>query len=105
MHADRLEVEDPVEQAHVPVGRAARADVGERAGVLPCQQPRADRGHGPGSHVGEEAGVEDRPGSPGTGIEQRQQPHLAWQAELVVGDEVADDLDSGRVDLAADPSA
>ncbi len=61
MDADLVEVEELVEQPHVPVGRAARADVAEHLRVLARQVLGAERGDGAGAHVGDGGGVEDAP--------------------------------------------
>ena len=58
----------------------------------------ADRGHRAGAHVGDAAGVEDRLRRAGARIEQRKHRELRREAELVVVDEIADDLDAGGID-------
>ncbi len=60
VHADLVELEEPVDQPHVPVGGAARSDVPEHLRVGPCEVARADRGDGAGAHVGQPRGVDDR---------------------------------------------
>ena len=53
MHADLVEVEQLIEQPHVPVGGAARADVAEHLRALAREMLGAERGHRAGAHVGE----------------------------------------------------
>ena len=98
MHADLVEVEEMVEQAHVPVGGAARADMAEHLRVFFAQMLRADRRHRAGAHVGDDGGVEDRARHAGARIEQVQDAEFRRQAVLVVVDVVADDLDAGRIE-------
>ena len=105
MDADLVEVEEMIEQAHIPVGGAARADMAEDLRVLAGQIFGADRGDRAGAHVGDAAGVQDRLGRADARIEQRQDAELGGQALLVVVDEVADDLDAGGVDRRADGAA
>lgn len=57
MDTDLVEVEEVVEQPHVPVGRAARADMGKHLRIPARQMPGADRGDGAGAHVGDNGGV------------------------------------------------
>src|SRR5258706_548466 len=76
MHADFLEVEQACKQAHVPVGGAARADVGQHLAVLARQVFGADGGHGAGAHVGDGGGVEDGAGHAGRRIEQVEDAYL-----------------------------
>ena len=98
MHADLVEVEEMVEQPHVPVGGAARPDMAEDARTLPRQMLGADRRHRAGAHVGDDGGVEDGARHAGARIEQIEDAEFRRQAVQVVVDIVADDLDAGRVE-------
>ncbi len=98
MDADLVEVEEMIEQAYVPVGGAARADMGEHLRCLLRQMFRADGGDRSGAHVGYDGGIQDRARRAGARIEQVQDAELRGQAMLVVVDIVADDLDAGRIE-------
>ena len=105
MHADLVEVEQMVEQAHVPVGGAARADMAEHARVLAREMLGADRRHGAGAHVGQVAAVDDRLRHAVARVHQQQQADLGRQSLLVVVDIVADHLDAGEIDRRAERAA
>jgi hypothetical protein len=105
VHADLVEVEDPVHQPHVPVGRAARADMAEHLRAPPREVPRADRGDGTGAHVGDHRGVDDRLRHPGPAVHQQQDRQLRGQPVQVVVVEVGDDLHAGGVHRAAHRAA
>ena len=105
MHADLVEAEQMVEQAHVPVGGTPRADMAEDLRALAGEMLGADRGHRAGAHVGDAAGIQDRLRDAGAWVEQGQDGELGRQAALVVVHEVADDLDPGRVDRLLDRPA
>jgi hypothetical protein len=96
MDADLRKVEQPVEQADVPVGRAPGADMAEDLGVGRRQVLAAQRGDGPGAHLGDRGGVQDRHRPPGARVEQVEDAELGRQALLVVVDEVADHLHPGQ---------
>ncbi len=98
MHADLGEVEQVVEQPHVPIGRAARADMAEHARPLGREIPGAERRHGARPHIGQPGGVDDRAGRAGLGIEERQKPHFGRQAMAIVAVEVTHDLDAGEAE-------
>ena len=102
VHADLVEPEQLVEQAHVPIGGAARADVAEHLAALAREVLGAERGDGAGAHLGDAGGIEHRLGHAGPGIEQVEDRHLRRQAVLIVVDIVADDLDAREVDRCAD---
>ena len=102
--ADLVELEQVGEQAHVPVGGAARADVAEHARVRAREVARAERGDGARAHVGEPGGVDHGLRHARARVVQRQQAVLRRQPALVVVDVVADDLDARepeRRDVAA----
>ena len=101
MHADLVEIEQMVEQPHVPIGGAARADMAEHLRVLPRQVLGADRGHRAGAHVGDDGGVEDGARHAGARIEQIEDRQFRRQAVQVVVDIVADDLDARPVSSGA----
>ncbi|MNN35060.1 hypothetical protein D3C81_1488980 [compost metagenome] len=96
MHSDLVEVIEAVEQAHVPVRGATRADMAEHFAVAACQVLGTERGQRPGAGIGDEGGVDHRDRHAGARIEQVQHGHLRRQAVLVVVDEIADDLDAGQ---------
>ena len=98
MHADLGKVEQMVEQAHIPVGGAARADMAEHARILAREVLCADRRHGAGPHVGQVAPVDDRLGNAVARVHQQQQADLGGKSFLVVVDIVADHLDAGEID-------
>ena len=100
MDADLLEIEEGVQQPHVPVGGAPRADMAEHARALPGQVFCAEGGQRAGAHVGDGGGVEDRLRRAGAGVEQIEDAELGRQAVAVVVDEVADDLHAGRLSAA-----
>ena len=60
------------------------------------EMPGTESGQGAGAHVGDGGRIEDGARHAGAGIEQIEQSHLGWQADLVVVDVVADDLDPGE---------
>ena len=102
--ADLVEVEQVGEQAHVPVGRAARADVAEHARVPAREVARTERRDCAGAHVGEPGGVDHRLRHARARVVEREQAVLGGQAALVVVDVVADHLDAReaeRRDVAA----
>ena len=104
VHTDVVEVEYPVEQAHVPVGGASRADVRQHFTRLARQMLRAECGHRTGAHVGDRCGVEQRDRHAGARIEKVEQRHLRRKIALVVVNVVADDLHASQVqrrDIAA----
>ena len=105
MDADLVEVEEMVEQADVPIGRAARADMAEHLGVLARQIFGAERGHRAGAHVGDAVASRIACGMPVRGSKRLRRRQLRRQAELVVVDEVADDLDAGAVERRDDRAA
>ena len=100
MHADFIEMEDRVEQAHVPVGGAARADVAEHFGVPARQMPRANRRHCAGAHVGDVGGIDDRHRGAGFRVEQIEDGQFGRQADFVVAVIVADDFHPGKAERA-----
>ena len=102
--ADLVEREEPVDQAHVPVRGAARADVAEHLRVGASEMSRADRRDGAGAHVGQARRVDHRDGCARRRVEQAQEPQLRRQPARVVVEVVADDLDARqteRRDVAA----
>ncbi len=92
MHADFLEPEQPVQEAHVPIGRAARADMAQHARVSSREMLGSDRRHRAGAHLGDRGRVDEGDRHAGARIEEIEQRHLRGQAALVVVDIVADDL-------------
>ncbi|KGQ02293.1 hypothetical protein BBAD15_g12499 [Beauveria bassiana D1-5] len=60
MHADLVEVVEAVEQAHIPVRGAARADMAQDLAVLAGQVLGAQRGDRAGAHVGNGGRVHHR---------------------------------------------
>ena len=98
MHADLVEVEQPVEQPHVPVRRSACTDVAEDLRIGPGEMARPERGERARPHVRDRGCIDDRPGHPGVRIEQVEQRHLRRKAELVVVDVVPDDLHASHVE-------
>ena len=104
VHANLVEVKDRVQQPHVPVGRAASADVRQHLRVLLGQVPGADRRDGAGAHVGDVGGVDHGDRHARLRIEQVEDGQLRRQADLVVAIEVAHHLDARqaeRADVAA----
>ena len=97
MHPDLVEIEDLVHQADVPIGGAARAHVAQHLGTAAREMLGPDGRDGAGAHVCDAAGVEDGPGHAGAGIEQHQERQFGREPQGVVVDEVAHDLDAGRV--------
>ncbi len=96
MHADLVEIEQMIEQPHIPIGGAAGADMPQHLRALAREMLGAQRGHGAGAHVGDGGRIQDRLRHAGRWIEQVEDRHLGGQAELEVVDEVADDLDAGE---------
>ena len=95
--ADLGEVEEPVEQPHVPVRRAARSDVAEDTGVAAREVTRTERRECPRPHRRERGSVDDRDGRAGARVEQTEQPELGGQPELMVADVVPDHLHAGEL--------
>ena len=94
MDADFIEIEQPVEQAHVPISGAARADVPENPALRAGEVLGADRGDRAGAHVGEPRRIDDRQRAAGPRIEQIEETHLRGQTVAVIVDVVGDDLDT-----------
>src|SRR5216683_1421697 len=105
MNADLVEIEQMVEQTHVPVSCPASTDMTENFGILPRQMFGADRRHGAGTHVGNAARIQDRLRRAGARIEQRQDRKLGRKANFVVVYEVANNLDARGVDRRFDRAA
>ena len=98
MDTDLVEIEQMVEQADVPVGRAARADMAQDLAVLARQMLGAERGDRAGAHVRDSRRVDDGLWHAGPRVEQVQQCHFGGQANFVVVDEVTDHLHAGAVE-------
>src|ERR1700761_5328230 len=105
MDADFVAVEEAVEQPYGPVGGGARADMGQNLAPPAGEVFRADGRYRTGTHIGQRGGVQQSPRNAGCRVEQRQHADLRRQVLLVVVDIVADDLDPGIVDPAADITA
>jgi len=102
--ADLVEVEEPVEQPHVPVRRPARADVAEDTGIAAREVASAEGRDRARPHRGQRGSVDDRDRRAGARVEQAEEPELGRQPQLVVADVVADHLHPGeleRLEIAA----
>ena len=104
MHANFVKVEDRIEQAHVPVRGAARANVAQNFGVSACQVFGAQRGDGASAHIGDVGGVHDGHWRAGFGVKQVENGQLGGQANFVVLVVIAHHFDprqSQRANVAA----
>jgi len=63
---------------------------------------RAECGHRTSAHVGEIRRVDHGPRLTCSPIHQVEQRKLAWQTNLVIVDEVADDLHAREIDVATE---
>ena len=82
MDADLVEVEEVVEETHVPVGRAPRPDMAKDFCILSGEVFGANRGHRAGAHVGDAARIENRLRCAGARIEQDEDPELRGKPSL-----------------------
>jgi histidine ammonia-lyase len=98
MDADLVEVEDPVEEPHVPVRGSAGADMPEHSCVAPSEVARPERRDRTRAHLGELRGADDGCGHPRACVVERQEAELRRQAALVVVEVVADDLDARKLE-------
>ena len=65
----------------------------------------ADCGDGTGAHIGQAGCIDNGGGRTVERVEQGQEAIFRWPPFLVVSDEIADDLDAGLANMAADPTA
>ncbi len=96
VHADLVEVVEPVHQLDVPERGAAGADMAEDLRALAGEIFGADGGDGTGPHRRDGGGVDHRDWPAGLGIGKIEHRHLGRQVVPVVVEEVADDLDAGE---------
>jgi hypothetical protein len=104
VHADFLEIEQMVEQPHVPVGGAAGSDMAEHAAVAARQMSGADCRHRAGAHLGDRGRVDEGERNAGVGVEQVEHRDLGRQVVPVVLVEISHHLharDAERPDYAA----
>ena len=92
MHANRIEIEEIIEQPHIPVGRAARADMTQNFRALARQIFRTKRGNRACSHVGDNGRVKNGTGSAGARVKQVEYTEFRRIVQFVVVDEIADDF-------------
>jgi hypothetical protein len=92
MNADLVEVEEVVEETHVPVGRAPRPDMAKDFCILSGEVFGANRGHRARAHVGDAARIENRLRCAGARIEQDEDPELRGESQFVIVHEIANDL-------------
>ena len=90
MDADFIKIEEVVEQADIPVSRAARTDMAENLWFFRREILGAKRGHRARPHVGDPGSVDDGLRRSVGGVEKVQQRHFGRQAAFVVIDEIAD---------------
>ena len=76
MDADLVEVEDPVEEPHVPVRGPARADVPEHSCVASREVARSERRERTRAHLGELRRADDRRRHPRSRVVERQKAEL-----------------------------
>src|ERR1700744_3053673 len=105
MHTNFVEIEEMIEQADVPIGCPACADMTKDLRVPASKIFGSNRRYCPRPHVGNAARIHDRPWGAGTRVKQRQDAKLRMQSDFVVVNEVADDLHAGPVDRRLDRAA
>ena len=93
VHPDFSEVEQVVQQPHVPIGRSAGAYVSQNFRLVRREVLRPDGGERAGPHFRDGGGIDDCPGHSSGRVEKIEQSHFRWKALSVIVDVVTDDLD------------